>query len=189
MRQPQQKQSIRYNNELHDSFMAIYTDHSDTIFRFCCIRVSDRDEALDITQDVFSRLWQSMLDGNNIEYPRTFLFTVTRNRIIDWYRKKKSLSLESLADRDTDEPYEPIADDAETSLRMGAEGRFLVDQIKRLSSGYRDVVYLRFVEGLPPGDIAKIIGASVNATSVRITRGLDELRKLTGYDIDNSSLS
>ncbi|MEK7642161.1 MAG: sigma factor-like helix-turn-helix DNA-binding protein, partial [Patescibacteria group bacterium] len=46
-----------------------------------------------------------------------------------------------------------------------------------------DAVYLRFVEGLSPPEIAEIIGISTNATSVRITRGLEKLRTLTGYDI------
>jgi RNA polymerase sigma-70 factor (ECF subfamily) len=178
MRHQQQKR------ELNDAFLAIYTDHSDAIFRFSCTRVSDREQALDITQEVFSRLWQSMIDGKDIEYPKTFLFTIARNIIIDWYRKKKSVSLEGLANIETDEPYEPVADDAETTLRMGAEGRFLIDKIGRLSSGYRDAVYLRFVEGLSPTEISRIIGTSVNATSVRINRGIDELRKLTGYDIE-----
>jgi RNA polymerase sigma-70 factor, ECF subfamily len=171
--------------ELNDAFVAIYTDHSDAIFRFSCSRVSDREQALDITQEVFSRLWQSLIDGKDIEYPKTFLFTIARNLIIDWYRKKKSVSLEGLASPETDEPYEPVPDDAETLLEMDAEGRFLVDKIGKLSSGYRDAVYLRFVEGLSPTEIAKIIGVSVNATSVRINRGVDELRKLTGYDIED----
>lgn len=178
MRQHHQKK------ELNDAFLAIYTDLSDAIFRFSCSRVSDREQALDITQEVFSRLWQSMIADKEIEFPKTFLFTIARNLIIDWYRKKKSVSLEGLANTETEEPYEPLADDAETLLQMDAEGRFLVDQISRLSSGYRDAVYLRFVEGLTPAEIAKIIGTTVNATSVRINRGLDELRKLTGYDIE-----
>ena len=172
------------NKELNDAFLAIYTDHSDAIFRFSCSRVSDRDQALDITQEVFGRLWQSMIAHNVIEYPKTFLFTIARNLIIDWYRKKKSISLESMANSETEEPYEPIADDAETRVQMDAEGRFLVDKIGQLSAGYRDVIYLRYVEGLSPVEISSIIGTTVNATSVRINRGLEELRKLTGYDIE-----
>jgi len=170
--------------EHNDTFLAIYTDYSDAIFRFCYTRVSEREQALDITQEAFMRLWQSIVDGKDIEYPKTFLFTITRNLIIDWYRKKKSVSLEGMADSETEEPYEPIPDDAETLTRMGAEGRFLIDTISKLSSGYRDAVYLRFVEGLSPTEIASIIGTTVNAASVRINRGLDELRRLTGYDIE-----
>lgn len=174
---------IHQEKELYDAFLAIYTDHADAIFRFTLIRVSDREQALDITQEAFTRLWKSLLEGKVIDHPKTFVFTVTRNLIIDWYRKKKSVSLESLAEPETNEPYESIPDDADLIQQAGAEGRFLISKISLLSPGYRDAVYLRFVEGLSPSDIAEIIGVSVNAASVRINRGIHELRRLTGYDI------
>jgi RNA polymerase sigma-70 factor (ECF subfamily) len=169
------------------AFTDIYNTEADALFRFCASRVSDREQALDLAQETFTRLWKSMNEGAEIEYPRTFLYTIARNCIIDWYRKKKSLSLEAMSNPETDEPYEPVADDAETDLGLKNEGRFLLSKINELSAGHRDAVYLRFVEGLSPPEIGKIIGISANAASVRITRGIEELRKLTGYEIDESS--
>ncbi len=177
---PQNKQL-----EAEKAFNDIYTSHADALFRFCLIKVSDRERALDLTQDVFSRFWQRMLeDAEAIEKPKTFLFAIARNAIIDWYRKKKSVSLDAMTDEETGDPYEPLPDDLVSAVRLESEGRFLVDKIGELEPGYRDAVYLRFVEGLAPPEIAKVLGVSVNAASVRITRGLDRLRSLTGYDIE-----
>lgn len=174
-----------HTNKLHSTFTDIYNTESDALFRFCFVRVSDREQALDLVQEIFTRFWQAInQEGRQIDYPRAFLFMVARNAIIDWYRKKKNISLESMADPETDEPYEAIQDSDLADSKLEGEGRFLVDAISKLSSGHRDAIYLRFVEGLSPPEIAKILNISTNATSVRITRGIEELRKLTGYDIE-----
>lgn len=169
---------------IKNRFTEIYEAESDPLFRFCLIKVSNREQALDIVQDVFLRFWQAMSKDQEIEYPRVFLYTIARNRIIDWYRKKKSISLESLADPETEEPYENPDNIDLNNSKLDGEGRFLLMKIGELSSGNRDAVYLRFVEGLSPGEIGKILGISANAVSVRINRGIEELRRIAGYDIE-----
>lgn len=171
--------------EAETAFNDIYTSHADALFRFCLVKVSDREKALDLTQEVFARFWQRMLaETEAIEKPKTFLFAIARNAIIDWYRKKKSVSLDAMTDEETGDPYEPFSDEMVSAARLESEGRFLVDKIGELEPGYRDAVYLRFVEGLMPPEVARILGVSANAASVRITRGLEKLRSLTGYDIE-----
>ena len=172
------------DNAATTAFNEIYAAESNALFRFCLIRVSDREQALDLVQETFTRFWQSMMRGDSIDYPRAFLFKVARNCIIDWYRKKKSISLESLANPETEEPYEQIHDSAILDSKLDGEGRFLISKIRDLGPGYRDVIYLRYVEGLSPPEIAEILGIKTNAASVRINRGIEELRRLTGYDIE-----
>lgn len=172
--------------DLINKFEEIYSLESDAIFRFCLLRVSDRDQALDITQETFLRLWQSIQDGNDILNNKAFLFTIARRLVIDWYRKKKSLSLDYLMIKDSDGESRDFVDEHTNidNLLSGAEGRFLLKKINEISSSNRDSVYLRFVEDLSPGEIAKILGISTNAASVRINRGLEELKKISGYNID-----
>lgn len=163
-------------------FTSCYDAESNNIFRYCLVRVSDREQALDITQETFIRLWKTLAQGKELENHRAFLFTVAQRLIIDWYRKKKSVSLESLTSDDEDsDGYEPINESALNDLELETEGRFLLSKISQLSPSYRNAVYLRFVEGLPPPDIAEILGISVNAASVRVNRGIEELRQITGY--------
>ena len=168
---------------LESTFTDIYHKESDALFRFCFFRISDREQALDLVQEIFTRFWQTLNDkGHSIEHTRAFLYTIARNAIIDWYRKKKPVSLEGLEDPETEEPYEQLSDSALIDSKLEGEGRFLIEAISKLSPGHRDAVFLRFVEGMPPPEIAKVLKISTNAVSVRINRGIDELRKLTGYD-------
>jgi RNA polymerase sigma-70 factor, ECF subfamily len=165
-------------------FERIYVDESDAIFRFCLVRLSNREQALDITQETFLHLWQSLLENKEIENDKAFLFKIARNLIIDWYRKKKSVSLEDMKKNENNEDNEYDIPDGKTlnDVDLGAEGRYLINKIDNLNPGYRQPVYLRFVEGLSPTEIGKIMGISSNAASVRVNRGLEELRKKTGYE-------
>jgi len=167
-------------------FEALYSAESDRIFRFCLVRVSEREQALDLTQETFTRLWQSLQGGAVITNGRSFLFTIAHNLIIDWYRKKKSLSSDAMADPETGEPFEPVSETAHEDLQIAAEGRFLLEAINKLGPSYKLPVYLRFVEGLSPGEIGEVLGVTAGNASVRITRGLDELRRLTGYDVKDT---
>ncbi len=156
-------------------FAEIYERESDAVFRFCLLRTSDREMALDFTQDTFMRFWNTLLTDKDIKNSRTFLFTIARNIIIDWYRKKKSLSLDAL--------LEGIGDDkssfsavARENVEIEAEAEYLIRKIALLDEPYQHAVYLRCVEELKPREIAEILGESANVISVRISRGLEQLR-------------
>ncbi len=165
-----------------EKFEKTYGEESDSIFRFCLMRVSNREQALDLTQETFLRLWQSLQKGEAIRSNRAFLFTVAHRLVIDWYRKKKSLSLDGMMQQEGEASYEPVDQTTLDTLGLKVEGRFLVEKIKELPENYLQPVYLRFVEGLSPGEIGEVLNISSNAASVRVNRGLLELRKITGYD-------
>ncbi len=172
-----------------NQFEEIYEVESDSIFRFCLVRVSNREQALDITQETFLRLWQTLQQNKEVQNSRAFLFTVAHRLIIDWYRKKKSFSLDKMMSGTTDgeSAYDPVDEKTIEGIEEGTEGRFLLDKLNELDPTHRHPVYLRFVEGLSPPEIGKILGVSANTASVRVNRGLAELRKKTGYDKDGKS--
>ena len=171
--------------DMNHIFEKIYEIESDSIFRFCLIRVSDREQALDITQETFLRLWQSLLQNKEILNNRAFLFTIAHRLVIDWYRKKKSFSLDHMMSGENEGGYDvPDEKTIDGNILIGAEGRYLLEKINELTPSSKDPVYLRFVEDLSPPEIGDILGISANAASVRINRGLIELRKKSGYNIE-----
>ncbi len=174
------------NTKVNLKFEETYRNESDAIFRFSLVRVSNREQALDIMQETFLRLWKSLSADQEIHNVRAFLFTVAHHLIIDWYRKKKSMSLDSLLYNKEKETENDLPDETpDGNLELKAEGRYLLDKIRKLSDIYREAVYLRYVEDLSPREIGEVLGISANAASVRINRGILELRKKTGYDENN----
>ena len=169
---------------MKEQFITIYNKLSDSVFRYCIFRISDREVALDITQETFTKYWDTISSGQAVNNDKALIFTIARNLIIDHYRKKKSVSLEALMETDDGESYEEfvlIKDNKKNEIEMQTEARFLINKISDLPKSYQQIMYLRYVEDMGPEQIAEIIEVSVNAASVKIHRGVEELKKITGY--------
>lgn len=166
-------------------FVSLYTKEADAVFRYCLIRTSSRETALDVSQEAFMRFWDALVQNKSITNDRAFLFTIARNLIIDWYRKKKSVSLEALGESGDGEDRDVLdtlvlEDNGLENNEFNAEGRYVIEKIKELDPQYQQMLYLRFVEDMKPKEIAEIVGESVNVVSVRITRAIEKLRGIVG---------
>ncbi|MGB3921933.1 MAG: RNA polymerase sigma factor [Minisyncoccia bacterium] len=168
-------------SELEKRFSDIYNKESDALFRFCFLRVSDREKALDLTQEAFTRLWRTFTSGKEVGNPRALVFVTARNLIIDWYRRKKPLSLEGLS-ADDDKSFDIPDEKALREIELSSDARRALELVEELEAEYREVIYLRFVSDLEPRDIAEVLGLNANTVSVRLTRGMDALRRLMGIE-------
>lgn len=153
-------------------FLEVYDRHADEIFRFCVLKVSSRERAEDLTQDVFMKLWQAQREGVQIKNERAFLYTLARNQVIDWYRKKKESSLDALREEGIDFPSQ-----AHESIERDAQMREVLEVVNSLDEPSREAVLLRFVEGWTPAEIAALSGESPNAVSVRINRAIKKIQE------------
>ncbi len=129
------------------------------------------------------RFWNSLLLEKDIKNHRTFLFTIARNIIIDWYRKKKSFSLENMIENAAEGRGSAVPLAASDNVETNVEAAFLIRKIRELPEPYSNAVYLRCVEELKPREISQILGESANVISVRISRGLEQLRNLLHIDV------
>ncbi len=160
-----------------NNFENCYEAEADSIYRFCLIRVSNQELAKDLTQETFTRMWQTMNKGTEIINSRAFLFAVAHRLVIDWYRKKKTISIEEDEEFDTG-LCDYLSNENYLDIESKAEARHLMEMLKKIRPPNRQALYLRFVEDLSPPEISKILKISTDAVSVRINRGLHELRTL-----------
>ena len=156
-----------------DSLTAAYDEYSDAIFRHCYFRVFNRELAKELVQETFMRTWEYISQGNNVDNVRAFLYRVANNLIVDAVRKKKETSLEAMQE----EGFDPGIDETEHMQNM-VDGRSVIATLSKLDKTYRDILVMRYVDGLTPSDIAEMIGESPNTVSVRIHRGLKQLKAL-----------
>ncbi|HVV15112.1 MAG TPA: RNA polymerase sigma factor [Candidatus Paceibacterota bacterium] len=167
--------------DIAGQFGEAYERYSDELFRHAALRLSDRERALELTQEAFLKTWEYMSKGNEVRELRPFLYRTLRNLIIDEYRKNKNLSLEGIAEKNEESGgIDALVPADETNTLETAIERFdgarALEALKGLPDSYREVLSMRYVDGFSPKEIAESIGENENAVSVRIHRGLKKLK-------------
>ena len=73
-----------------DAFGVLYERHAAVIFRYLYAHLGSRQDAEDLTSDVFLRAWQALPTYNERGAPfRAFLFRIAHNALVDHYRQQK----------------------------------------------------------------------------------------------------
>lgn len=159
-----------------EEFLRAYDEHADALFRYALSKISDRETARDILQETFTKTWAYMENGHTVGNLKAFLYKTLNNLVIDTYRRKKSVSLDAMQEDGFDPPDEVSA----KATVEQADGHRAMKKLNALPPAYRDVVILRFVNGLELSEISAITGESENTISVRIHRSIKKLKEL--YD-------
>jgi RNA polymerase sigma-70 factor (ECF subfamily) len=158
----------------HAAFTELYTRAYAPVFRFVYLRVKSRDEAEDITQDVFVKVFQSppqSLPAHGSILP--FLFTLARNRVVDWSRRQRPVaSDEALANLVDEEPT------ADAFIDLALEERRVLTALTRLSESDEAVLKLKYLDGMPTGAIASLLNKTEEAVRQALSRALGRLRSL-----------
>lgn len=147
----------------------ITSEFYDQILGFVIKNVKDIEIAKDITQEVIGKLIVAYNKNVKLGNARAWLFQVTRNLIIDKYRKKQ-FSSDSIDEID-DLPSEQI----EFGVRVED---FIVPMIKLLPDKYGKPLYLSDIKGIKQQKIAEELGQNLSATKMRIQRARKMLKEL-----------
>lgn len=159
---------------LEKEFMETFSLYSDAIFRFCIVKVSNVELAEDMTQEVFMRYWQYLKDGKEMTNARALLYTIANNMAKDWYKKKKAISLDVTMEQGN------IPRDKSSSPEIMAEYLRVLDTLDDLEENDKEVLFLRYVEGLEPKDIGELLKETANVISVRLNRATKRLQQKLG---------
>ena len=148
----------------------IYATYSGKVMGYLRARIHNTAEAEDICSEVFEKVMRKIDDYDQTKAAvGTWIFSITRNTLIDHYRKK----------RPTEELDENLKDDTELdeSLLTNETLSELAAALKRLPEQLRDIVVLRYYDGKPLTEIAELMGLSYGAVKLRHQNALMLLRE------------
>lgn len=168
------------NVEDHETrFLKAFEEYNDALFRHALLRISNREKAIDLVHDTFTKVWSYIREGYEIDSFRPFLYKVLNNLIIDEYRKRKESSLDALLEIEgVDEgSFDELSESSVETLAATIDGRKAFELLEELPDQYREVLIYRFVDQLGPKEISVLTEESENVVSVRIHRGLKLLRQ------------
>ena len=158
------------------------------IYNICYRFSGSADDAADLTQEVFIKMYRTLstFDTSRASF-MTWVTTVTRNLLVDHFRKGKydriTDSLDATPGNQEDgltlaDQLEDQAASPEARVRSQETQKLVHEALKRLSPELREAVILRDLQDLDYKDIAKVLNVPEGTVKSRINRGRTELARL-----------
>lgn len=158
-----------------EQFVALYDEFADALLRHAVFRLSDHEKAKDVVQETFIRFWNTIASGKEVISARPLLYTIINNLIVDEYRKKKMVSLDTLRD---ETGFDIEGENLKASLEVQDEASRVTTLIGYIPDPYREVFIMRHIDGFSVKEIAHILKLSENVVSVRIHRALQKIKSI-----------
>lgn len=157
------------------AFGALYDHYQPQIYRFVVIKVSRREEAEDLTHQVFLLAWQNIAAYRDLGYPfSSWLYHIARNLVVDHYRgQREQVDLDEV-DAQLTENSAGAEETVGTKMEMERVRR----AIRELKPLYQDIIILRFIEELPIRDVARSLKKSEGAVKLLQHRAMKQLQEL-----------
>lgn len=175
--------AMLYIGGRNDAFDELLERNQTKIFNYILCVVKDTEVANDLFQDTFVKVITKLHEGKYVTQGK-FAFWVTRiahNIIIDWYRERNSDRVTEL-NKENDLSNLKVA----SVMESGRESEILKEQVLKdvrhlmdsLPSPQREVVYMRFYQGLSFKEIAEITGVSINTSLGRMRYAIINMRRM-----------
>jgi RNA polymerase sigma-70 factor (family 1) len=145
---------------------------SKKLLRFATHFLKNEDDAKDVVQDVFLKLWQKRNDLAEIENIEAFAMRMTRNRCLDVIKANKVVPIDSNIDRKLKE--ETI--DVHSKVELSESANQIKMLINKLPDLQRAVMHLRDIEQFSYDEIAEATNIKVNAIRVNLSRARKKVR-------------
>jgi RNA polymerase sigma-70 factor, ECF subfamily len=158
-----------------DAFGEIYETYFTPIFRYLYIRLKSREEAEDLTQTVFIKAFQAAPRFQDTgKPPLAFLYTIARNTLINFWRKKKEITSDNLEEQTAHLAMQE--ETVEEKLIQKEKGEVARQAIQKLTPDQQDVITLKFISEFSNKEVAQVLGKTEEAVRQLQSRGLRALR-------------
>ena len=148
----------------------IYETYSGKVMGYIAARVQRRADAEDLCADVFEKAYKKIdaYDEKKASMS-TWIFTITRNTVIDYFRRNKVM----------DEPDENIAAEGEIDDELLSQETLseLAAALNKLPEELQDIIVLAYYDGKPLTEIAMMMRLSYGAVKIRHQKALALLKQ------------
>ena len=164
-------QEIRDGSQL--AFNTLMQRYDKLVYRVAFRHTNSVDNALDITQNVFLKVYSKLDNFSGSGSFKAWLMRITHNEAMDWLRKNWRIKeLETL-----DETNTPVQEAAGEKVLEQRQFKNVVEQIlPKLNDRQRVAVSLRFFEEMPLKEIARVLGCSEGNVKNLLFRSMEKLR-------------
>lgn len=152
------------------------------IYSFAYRYVGSAQDAEDITQNVFIKVWRHIKRFDQNKSFKTWVFTIAKNTAIDFLKKKKAIPFSEFENEEGENMItETLADPSplpQELLEKAGMAQILNSAMEKLSPKYRMVLFLRYNDHFNFREIAESLGESLHTITARHRRALIKLREI-----------
>lgn len=162
-----------------EAFGELYSIYLAPIYRYVSYQVRDKMTAEDIVEEVFVKAWKAIATckGKSQTFS-AWLYRIAHNHVVNTLRRmNKRVSLESV-EMDIEPLIEVTNPEQEVEAKLAKQE--LLEAMTCLSQNQKQVIILKFIEGLENREIAQILGKREGAIRVLQMRALSKLRQELG---------
>jgi RNA polymerase sigma-70 factor, ECF subfamily len=158
------------------SFGLLYDHYQPRIYRFVFVKVGQREEAEDLTHQIFLSAWQNIRSYKHLGHPfSSWLYQIARNQVIDYYRTKKThLDLDVVAE------FAVALDTTAVATETKLELEKVMSAVRQMKPLYQDIIMMRFVEELSLKETAAALKKTEGAVKLLQHRAMRQLKSLLG---------
>ena len=167
-----------------DAFKEVYQQNYNRLLRYGMLLNKDKQAVADTIQDLFVWIWQNPENVRNIRDLRVYLFKALKRNLIRSLSKRSNL-VNDYQHMDSSDMVANIEDQIIKEEADSYGRKWLARQLDALPPKQKEVIYLRYYEGLSYNEIAKVLEKSNQVVRNYTSRALIHLRK----SVDTSSNS
>jgi len=175
--QDEQNLVRRAQQQDQEAFSELYEAYFDKIYRYIVLKIGNRTEAEDMTQQVFLKALKSLPSYNKWrDVPfSAWLYRIAHNQVVDHFRKtSRQQSIELTEAITPDDPDE----NPQHQTELKADIDQLVKATRQLTKAQQEVIALRFSSDLPVAEVARLMGKSEGAVKALQHSAVVALRKI-----------
>lgn len=162
-----------------EKFTSLYKAYVDDVYHFIFMRTGlDKSVAEDLTQEIFIEVYKGLARFKGRSSQRTWIFSIARNRLNDFYRRQYRPLFDCKNLDDTlGEQFESDAPNAEELQIKEFEQQSVRACLLGLNEQYRIVLTLKYIDGSSVKDIAKLFGKTPKAIESMLNRAKNSFIK------------
>lgn len=168
--------SCRKGDEL--AWEMLIRQNQGRVYSIALSYVGDPEEARDLAQDIFVRVYRSLDSCRDAERFLPWLIRIARNAAVDHLRRRKARP--PARDIPIEEAFYLVSNEAapDENLEAGSRKQMILQAMQQLSDINREIIVLKDMQGLPLDEIAGMLSVPVGTIKSRSSRARIELARI-----------
>lgn len=158
-------------------FDLLYKEHAATLLNIAIHKLGDKDQAMDVVQDLFVDLWQRKSMINITSEPRNYLISALYHKIFQHFRKvgvnDKHIAHFTLLQTVDQEHVEEVGSEESHESMI----QHIDNSVTQMPPRMRRIFQLKYYQSYSNQEIASLLGISNQTVKNQLCKSLDQVRK------------